>query len=216
MQSNLVRYDENFLHFFFDFETCAVNLISPNNLVWEMGMIVCKGTEILKQIKHYVRWEPLPMTKGAAVVNKFNFKEREYWETAINPKVALDEFESYLYDPKYTIMGHNILGFDIYLHNIWRRKLGRKSDWSYLKRVIDTDTLARGAKNQYLYTPGDDLLAYQYRAGSIIKKDCKTNLTTLGKENKIEYDYDNLHDALNDVILNKKIWDTYLKWRLET
>ena len=47
-----------------------------------------------------------------------------------------------------------------------------------------------------------------------IKKGVKTNLTALGKEFEIDVDYNNLHDAVNDLILNIKVWDK-LKWQIE-
>ncbi len=215
MDEHLLR-NQNYKHFYWDFETCSVNLVSPTNLIWELGLLVCDGTQITKEIKRYIRWEPLPITEGAARVTKFHLKEQEYWDTAISPKEALDEFESYLYDKGNWAKGHNVLGFDIYLHNIWRKKLGKKPDWSYLNRVIDTDAVARASKAGYKYQHKEDLLAFQFRAGSIIKKGNKTNLTDLAKEYKIEgVDFENLHQALEDVRLNRLVWETGLKWTID-
>jgi hypothetical protein len=215
MDEHLLKY-KDYWHFYWDFETCSTNLISPKNHVWELGMIICNGPTIVKEIKRYIRWEPLPITEGAARVTKFHLKEQEYWDTSLPPKTVLDEFDSYLYDDKYIVKGHNVLGFDVYLHKIWRRNLNKSSDWSYLKRIIDTDAIARGHKTGYKYQPGDNFLAYQYRAGSIVKKDCKTNLTALGKEYKIEgVDFDNLHQALEDVKLNRLVWENGLKWTID-
>jgi hypothetical protein len=39
-------------------------------------------------------------------------------------------------------------------------------------------------------------------------------LTALGKENGIEHDYEKLHDAINDLDLNLKVWNK-LKWQIE-
>jgi len=36
----------------------------------------------------------------------------------------------------------------------------------------------------------------------------------LGKENGIEHDYESLHDAINDLDLNLKVWNK-LKWQIE-
>ena len=50
---------------------------------------------------------------------------------------------------------------------------------------------------------------------NIVQKGLKTNLTLLGKEAGIEFDYNNLHDALNDVRLLQLIWDKWIKWNVE-
>jgi hypothetical protein len=46
------------------------------------------------------------------------------------------------------------------------------------------------------------------------KKNVKSSLTFLGKENGIEHDYESLHDAINDLDLNLKVWNK-LKWQIE-
>ena len=74
--------------------------------------------------------------------------------------------------------------------------------------------LLKALKWVYPYKAGDDLLEYQYKAYHTIKKGVKTNLTALGKEFEIDVDYNNLHDAVNDLILNIKVWDK-LKWQIE-
>lgn len=212
--NDLLRYNEDQKYVCFDFETCSANLQSPTNLPWQLGLILCQGTKILERKCFYLKWNPLPMTEGAARVTKFNF--RKYQELATDPAPILEYLESYLYNPEYLVMYHNGLGFDSYVHNIYRRKLGKqKPDWSYLSRVIDTHALAKGIKEGLPYRKEDNFLVYQYKLLSIIKKGLKTNLTLLGKENSIEFDYDTLHDGLNDVILMKLVWDKWIKWNVE-
>ena len=46
------------------------------------------------------------------------------------------------------------------------------------------------------------------------KKGIRTNLTALGKEFDIDVDYDNLHDAVNDLMLNIEVWNK-LKWQID-
>ena len=57
-------------------------------------------------------------------------------------------------------------------------------------------------------------MEYQYKMINYIRKGMKTSLSALGKENEIEHDYANLHDALVDMELNIKVWN-YLKWKVE-
>lgn len=213
MLSNFLRDndDQNFV--IMDFETCSTSLVNPDNLVWQLGVLIAKGKEIVEEKEFFVRWEPLKITPGAAQVTKFN--KAEYLEKAEDPKIAFDYITEKLYNPKYRIIYHNGLGFENYLYKIWCNKMGYKIDWSFLHRVIDTDALARGIKKGIKYLPRTDFLAYQYRMSSIIEKGMKTNLAALGRENKIEFPYENLHSALADVRLNKLIWDVYIKHQVD-
>ena len=91
--------------------------------------------------------------------------------------------------------------------------MGKSSQHLYDK-FIDTNAIAKGIKMGMPYKLGDNLMEYQYKAYHTIKKGVKTNLTALGKEFDIDVDYDNLHDAVNDLMLNIKVWDK-LKWQIE-
>ena len=61
---------------------------------------------------------------------------------------------------------------------------------------------------------GDDLMEYQYMTYHKRQKGIRTNLTALGKEFDIDVDYDNLHDAVNDLMLNIEVWNK-LKWQID-
>jgi hypothetical protein len=88
-------------------------------------------------------------------------------------------------------------------------------NWHHLvKKFIDTNTIARGIKYGIPYNPKESLTEYQYKIYHTRKKGVKSSLTTLGKENGIEHDYDKLHDAINDLELNLKVWNK-LKWQVE-
>lgn len=197
---------------FWDLETCNTNLVWKENKAWQLGLIVIEKGEITERHSRFVKWESLLISDGAAKVTHFN--KQIYEEKAEDATLILDLLESYIYNPEYLLLGHNILGFDVYVHNIWRKNLGRKTNYSYIQRCLDTNALAKGIKKGIKRKSGENLLAYQYRMSSIIEKGLKTSLGHLGKENKIEYDYDNLHDGLADVILNKLIWDKYIKFNI--
>ena len=61
---------------------------------------------------------------------------------------------------------------------------------------------------------GESLIDFQHRMHYKRVRGVKTNQTALGKEFKIDVDYNNLHDAMNDLELNLQIWNQ-LKWRIE-
>lgn len=212
MLDNIYQSDK-FKHIFLDFETCNLNIGSPTNYPWQLAFIVCEGDKILKEYEYYLKWDNLPISEGAARVTHFN--REKYERLAVDPFPILDEVEQYIYDEKYHVCGHNILNFDIYLHKIFRHHAGKKPDWSYVPRIVDTDCLLRGLKTGTLRNPDESLISYQYRVGCIIRKGLKTNLTEMGKEHQItDINYDILHEsALEDIKLNKKVFDK-IKWQI--
>ena len=46
-----------------------------------------------------------------------------------------------------------------------------------------------------------------FRFANYVEKGLKTNLTALGKEFRINVDYENLHRGGNDIKLNMLVWD---------
>ena len=109
---------------------------------------------------------------------------------------------------------HNGYNFDIYVLKIWREKLGRKNDYSYLDRAIDTNSIARAIKKGVKQIKPEERKMMMFRFGNYVEKGLKTNLTALGKELQIEANYDNLHEVCADVILTAKIFDK-LRWQIE-
>ena len=128
------------------------------------------------------------------------------------PEEVLPTIMDWLDNADY-IVGHNILGFDIYLIKGFYEFMGK--DYNHLtERVVDTNAIARGIKYGIPYNRKENFLAYQYKIMNTRKKGVKSNLTFLGKEFEIEHNYDLLHDALVDLRLNLKIWNK-LKWQVD-
>jgi DNA polymerase III epsilon subunit-like protein len=110
------------------------------------------------------------------------------------------------------IIAHNLLGFDVFLIKEWC--LLKNLPWEpFLPKMVDTNCLAKGIELKIPYKNGDNFLAYQYRLYHKKQKGLKTNLTFLGKSHNIEHDYENLHDALNDIELLIKVWEK-MKYQL--
>lgn len=211
MNEDLLRFNENQKYIVFDFETCNANTNTLTNIAWQLGLLICEGSKILKTEIFYLRWPNLPISKGAARVTRFDWNV--YKQKAVDPLPVWEYFNTYLFNPEYKIIGHNILGFDIYVYNIWCQLLGKKTDYSFVKRFIDTDALARGLKNDIKYRKEEDFLIYQYKMGSIIKKGVKTNLAAMANHYKIEIDPDKMHDAGVDVTINFAVWNK-MKWEI--
>ena len=209
MNENLLRYKKNQKYLIFDYETCNLNLSSYENKPWQIGFITAEGSNIINKFDLLIAWDELKVSDDAARIT--NFSKSKYEKEKKDATKCLDLFEKYLYDEEYIVVGHNILGFDIFMHNIHRKLCGRHSDYSYLNRVIDTNCVARAIKNDIFYNKSSSLISWQYKLLNYRKKGVKTNLKQLCKDYSIEFDDKKLHDALYDVektsdVLQKMLW----------
>jgi hypothetical protein len=174
-------------------------------------MIKVINGKIVDQKDIYIKWDTdLKISDDAARITRYD--QRKIDRLGVKPEDTFGVIEEWLDSCDY-IVGHNTLGFDVYLIKDYYKFMGKSSEHLYPK-FIDTNAIAKGIKMDMPYKAGEDLLEYQYKAYHTIKKGVKTNLTALGKEFEIDVDYNNLHDAVNDLILNIKVWDK-LKWQIE-
>lgn len=208
---NFLRDNPGQKFVFYDFETCSLNCLREN-APWSLGYILYQNGKILESHNHYIKWDNLNISKDAARITRFDMEE--YKRKAEDPIKVLDKFESYLLNDQYINAGHNLMNFDIYVLKIWREKLGRKNDYSYLDRTIDTNSIARAIKKGVKQIKPEERKMMMFRFGNYVEKGLKTNLTALGKELKIDVNYENLHESQNDVILTAKVWDK-LKYLIE-
>jgi DNA polymerase III epsilon subunit-like protein len=211
MDEHLLRFDKEKTIVFIDCETLNLCLNKCHNLPWQVSMIKIKGDKEIANKDFYIKWDThLKISEDAARITRFSQTKMD--KKGIPPEEAFPTIQDWL-DNSDIIIGHNILGFDIYLIKDLYEIHG--ADWKpLLSKSIDTNCLARGIKIGPEYRQGDDLLAWQYRMYHTRKKGVRTNLTALGKEYEIDHNYDKLHNALVDLQLNVKIWNK-LKWQLE-
>jgi DNA polymerase III epsilon subunit-like protein len=174
-------------------------------------MIKAKGGQILDSKDYYVGWDrDVNVSVEAARITRFN--PVDYDKRKIKFEEIFPTIEDWLDNADY-IVGHNILGFDIYLIKDFYNYVGK--DYRHLMpKIIDTNCIARGIKFELPYRTSENFLEYQYKLVHERRKGIKTNLTALGREFQIEHDYDRLHDALVDLELNLKVWNQ-LKYQLE-
>jgi len=211
MDEHLLRYDEDKTYVFIDCETLNLCLNSCHNLPWQIGMIKIVGSKIVDQKDIFIKWDTdLKISEDAARITRYDQKKVD--RIGVKPEEIFATVEDWLDSADY-IMGHNTLGFDIYLIKDYYKFMGKSAGHLYPK-LIDTNAIAKGIKLGMPYKSGDDLMEYQYKAYHTVKRGVKTNLTALGKEFEIDVDYANLHDAVNDLILNIKVWNK-LKWQIE-
>ena len=211
MHEELLRFDKNKEYVFIDFETENLCLNSCHNLPWQVALIKAAGDKKIDDKNFYIKWQrELHVSKEAARITRFNIKN--YEKAAISYEKIFPTIEDWLDNAEY-IIGHNILGFDIYLIKEYYKAMGK--DYKHLlPKIIDTMCVARGIKYNDYYKPAEDFLAWQYRMLNKHVKGVRTSLPALGKEFDIKHNYANLHDALVDLELNLKVWNK-IKWMID-
>jgi len=207
---DLLRDNKEKKYCFLDFETCNLCLNECHNLPWQLSMISVKGSE-RREFNYYIKWPGgMKVSQGAAIITRFNPGIIE--ERGMHPEFVLDELDREL-NTADIIGGHNLLGFDTYMAQSFYRKCGRKP-YNIVPKVLDTFPIAKAIKLSIPFNKEtDDFAAWQYRLYHKIQRGLKCSLGALGKEYGIEHDYENLHDAINDLNLNIKLWDK-LKWQI--
>ena len=207
MTNSLLRFKKKQKYIVFDFETEGLNL--RYSRPWQLGFIIAEGDRVLKEYDFHIDFADLDISEDAKRITRFDqvVHDREKKDK----EKVLDFFDSYLYNPDYLLIGHNVLGFDVYIHNILRLSCSKSSDYSYMERILDTNCLAKAYK-MGLKRPEENLTLWQCKLNNYIRKGLKTNQQALLKEFDIEFDREKLHDAIYDVkmtlrLFHKLIWN---------
>ena len=201
MTESLLRYKKNQKYIVFDTETEGLNL--RYSRPWQVSFIEAVGPKVVKSHDLFIDFEDLSPSEGAAKItnfswNTYNKKKRDKLE-------VLNFFFLFLYDPNYLIVGHNVLGYDIYIHNVLRLACGKPSDYSYIDRVIDTNCLSKAYRSGMKTVDGSRIL-WQYKWLNFFKRGLKTNQAAMLKEFGIEFDKNRLHDGMYDVEKNFELF----------
>ncbi len=211
MDEDFLRFDKEKEYVFIDCETFNLCLNSCHNLPWQIAMLKVVGDKKIAEKNFYIKWDTnLEISPEAARITRFNPKTLE--KKGLTPEEVFPTIEDWLDNCDY-VVGHNTLGFDIYLIKDYYRYMG-KPYRHLMHKMIDTNCIAKGIKFGVHYKNTDDLLQYQYKMYHERRKGIRTNLTAMGKEYEIEHDYSKLHDAIVDLELNLKVWNK-LKWQIE-
>jgi len=212
MNEKLLRFNKKQKYMVFDFETCSLNLASEDNKPWQLAFATYEGTKLLESFDYYIFWEDLNLSEGARKVT--GFSDSKYKKKATDSTKILDHFEKFLYNKEYIKLGHNILGFDIYIHNIYRRLLGRSTDYSYLSESIDTLCIAKAIAKDIEFNHEDELLPWQFKLNSFRERGLRLSLGACCKTYDVHLDTTKLHDALYDIEKNYEVFQKML-WKIE-
>lgn len=195
MTENLLRFNFRQKYICLDTET---NSLALNGTVpWQAGYILAEGKQIKKEVERKIWWPDYEISDQVAMLNHFD--RQTYNGEARDPKEVLDELEAYLYDPEYLVITMNGLGYDCFIINNWRKKLGRKTDYSWMDRHIDILATFRAIMAGAKTPPKDDLLAWQYTFLNNRDKKVKASLSAQLKHYGLEYDANLHHDPIWDV-----------------
>lgn len=212
MRKNLLRFNKQQKYVFFDFETCGLNLGSLRNKPWQLAFIVIHDGQVVEQCDYWLKWKDIKVSEGAAKVT--GWTQKKYDEKAVDPIKPIEHFEKYLYDPEYIKVGHNILGFDVYMHGICRRLIGKDPDYTYLNQLIDTLPISRAVQENISLQSDDNLIQWQYKILSLKKSKSKNKLIDLCKKYDIPFNPQKLHDALYDINKNYEVFKKLI-WNIE-
>ena len=201
MHESLLRFNKKQRYFVFDTETEGLNLVTSKP--WQVAWLVVEGDKIISRNDKFIQWPTLNVSEGAAKVT--GFSRKEYEKKAESPDQVWCEFSTELYNEDNLIIGQNLLGFDVYMVNVWRNLMGMQSDHSYVRRIIDTKSLATAIAKQ-IPVDKDNFLPWQYRLLNYKERGLRTSQATLLKKYDIPHDPKRLHDALYDIEMNFKVF----------
>lgn len=188
----MLKYDQKYI--VFDTETEGLNLHSSRP--WQIAWIVCQGYKVLETHNRFLSFNDLNIPDVVKKLTGFSWDV--YNKKKESPKKVLEDFESYIYDPQYKIIGQNLLGFDVYMISQLQRMFGKKVDYSYLERILDTRALGKAHK-EGLDKPKDNFLSWQYKIINDRSLKAKVSQNQLLKYFDIEFEESKLHDALYDI-----------------
>ena len=201
MNESLLRFDKKQKYLVFDTETEGLNLITSRP--WQVAWLIVEGGEILEKHDMFLDWPDLNVSEGAARITGFTMKE--YDRRKENPRKVWEKFSKHLYDKDTFVVGQNLLGFDVYMVNIWRKLMNLGSDYSYVDRIIDTRSLAVAITKE-IPVNKEDFISWQYRLLNHRERGLKTSQAYLLKKYNIDHDTKRLHDALYDIEMNFKVF----------
>ncbi len=206
MFEDLLRHKfDNLFFACLDFETEGLSLYHARP--WSVAWNLYKGQQLLESHSYFLKWSDLKVSADAARVTGFNPQLVD--KEGKDPREILSLFEKYLYNPEIHLVGANLLGYDVYVHNTWRRSLGLNGDYSYISRVYDTVALSRGLKMNLKPEKG---IGWQYKL--INTKFKGVSNSAMAKHFNIKVDELKLHGADYDVILSWEVFKN-LVWKME-
>lgn len=127
----------------FDTETESLNLATSRP--WQISYVTFDPFKIGNLVNDFLLWQDLNVSAGAAKITRF--KKDQYIKKAVDPMNPLRQFIELTSQPEMLIVGHNIIGFDVYQLKNATDALNIEVNWpDFLSKCIDTYALAKAEK----------------------------------------------------------------------
>lgn len=207
MKESILRFDQRQRYVVFDFETEGLNLIKSRP--WQIAWTVYEGKKKIKANNKFLAYKDLGVSKGAQ--KKTRFDERAYRAKAEDLESVWELFSKDFYNEDYKLVGHNVLGFDVYMVNVWRKLIGLAPDYSFMERIVDTLCLERAIQSGSPESLDiDDFIFWQYKWLSARPKGVKASMKACIEKYGLVGDSNKLHDASYDVEKNFEVFQKQL------
>ena len=191
----------------FDVETTGLNLYS--SLPWQVSWQVHHGTKLIQSFDEYVDWPDLKLSDF--IIKLTGFSWSKYNSKKRPPLEVLEKLEKFLYDPEYIVIGQNLIGYDIYLISTLQRLCGKTPDYSYLKRIYDTQPLGKAFREGLEKPKNQNFLSWQFKIKNDKSLKAKSSQLVQLKSLGIPFEESRLHDSLYDVEMTFKIFQELKK-----
>jgi hypothetical protein len=207
---DLLRFNFQQEYLLWDAETCNLNLSHIEiDRPWQWGWEIYKGKNLVESHEDWLLWEDeFTVGEGAAMITGFDWNK--YNDKAVDPKPVLKAFEEKLYNPDVISIGANLVGFDVYIHMLFRKLLGKGVDFSYLKNLICIQSLEKaivlGVKLPKIGT--EEWVSFLFKMQNYRQRGLKTSLKALVLKYGIPYDETRHHvEASYDTHLTKEVFN---------
>lgn len=209
--SNLIRFQKDARWVTFDFESSGLNLWAAKP--WELSWAICSLNDgVIESKTRMIYWKDFDISDELA--RKVHFDRTKYEANAQAPEEVWKEFAPVIFDPSIRSVGHNLLGFDVYMIKTWQRLMGAAQDFSWIGGVkdkyplIDTNCLAKAYRKEIKpdVSSSSALLSFQYKMESFREKGLKTSLGTMCSLFGIDYNAQEAHSAEYDVRANWQLF----------
>lgn len=177
-----------------DFETDSLNLATVRP--WQVCLLDFSGKKLNKKYEIFIDIPNLQLSDEIKKLTGFN--EAKYNRLKVPPEDAYKTIHSLIYNPEFTIVGQNLIGYDVYVLASMQRALGKPIDYSYIPRILDTRPLGKAVREGLRKPENKDLIFWQYKIMHDRSLKSGASQTALLKYFDIPFDPSKLHDAVYD------------------
>lgn len=199
------NHNERFV--FWDVETNGLNLVFSQP--YQLSYIIVQGGKIIEKVDDYIWWDNYQMPDAAAKVNRFN---RTNYEKRARPLgEVMKRFEEKCKGA--TLVGHNVLNFDIYMLTMLYKAAGMNHDFWWMDKIVDTCALSKSyltKRKNNDFEDWEEFVGWQLSSISIHDRTLKSSQGFMLKHFDIPFVEERLHEALYDVEKNKEVFEKLL------